>query len=177
MARGFIQDAFALKLLILYILDRLVEPVELSTLTDLVLIDEGVNYFQFSQALTELQETDHVVRDGDRYAITEKGRTNSAVCENELPHSIRAKCDKNVGKANARLRRSSQISADIIPRPDGALTVRLSLQDEAGSVLDMDVLALSKKHADRLARNFQGHAEQIYNAVLSALLADYEKKE
>lgn len=177
MARGFIQDPLELKFLILYILDRLAEPVELSTLTDLVLCDEGVDYFQFSQALTELQETGHVQRKEELYAITEKGRTNSAVCENELPYSVRVKCDKNVGETNARLRRNRQVQASVTPRPDGGLTVHLSLHDDAGSVLDMDVLALSKKHADTLTSNFKEHAEQIYNAVLTALLADYEKKE
>jgi hypothetical protein len=177
MARGFIQEPLELKLLILYILDRLSEPVDLSTLTDLVLCDEGVDYFQFSQALTELQNTEHVLMKDHLYRITDKGHTNSVVCENELPYSVRAKCDQNVARTNARLCRNRQVQASVTPREDGSLTVHLSLHDEAGSVLDMDVLALSKKNAVTLKNNFQAHAEQIYNAVLTALLADYDKKE
>ncbi len=176
MPRGFIQDPLALKLLILYIMDRLTEPADLSTLTELALCDEGVDYFQFSQALTELRETEHIHMEDELYTITDKGRTNSSVCENELPYSVKAKCDKNVAVANLRLRRSRQVRTEVLSRPDGGLTARLSLHDDSGSVLDMDVMALSKKNASILTRNFEKHAEQIYNAVLAALLADYEKK-
>ena len=61
MPRGFVQDPLEIKLLILYILARAEEPLDLPTLTDLTLCDEGVDYFQFIQALNDLCRTEHVV--------------------------------------------------------------------------------------------------------------------
>lgn len=177
MPRGFIQSKLDLKLLILYILARLVEPVELSALTDLVLCDEGVDYFAFSEALAELVDSGHVSLEDACYAITEKGRESSEVCESDLPFSVRSRCDQNTGALNAILRRNSQVKAQVQPRAGGGLSVCLSLEDDAGLVLALEMLALSESQANRLSANFKEHAEQIYNAVLTALLADYDARE
>jgi len=173
MPRGFIQDPLEIKLLILYILARVAEPVDLPTLTDLTLCDEGVDYFQFSQALADLCRTGHVELEDDRYAITPKGRMNGEACESSIPYSVRVKCDRSTGELNAVLRRNSQVRAAAVPRPGGGHTVTLSLSDDSGSVLKLDMLAYSQEQVERLTRNFKEHAEQIYNAILSDLLADY----
>lgn len=176
MAKGFIQDPLEVKLLILYILARVAEPVDLPTLTDLTLCDEGVDYFQFSEALAGLCDTGHVTQQGERYAITEKGRTNGAAVEGSIPFSVRSRCDRSIAARNAVLRRSSQVQAGVTPRPGGGHTVALSLSDDSGSVLRLELLAGSPEQAERLAANFKAHAEQIYNAVLTDLLADYSRK-
>lgn len=176
MARGFIQDPLEVKLLILYILARVVEPIDLPTLTDLTLCDEGVDYFQFSQALADLRETGHVELKEEKYSITEKGRTNGAACESGIPYSVRVKCDRSTGELNAVLRRNSQVKASATPRLGGGHTVTLSLSDDSGSILKLDMLAYSPEQVERLTANFRKHAEQIYNAVLSDLLADYDEE-
>ena len=177
MPRGFIQDPLEIKLLILYILARVEEPIDLPTLTDLALCDEGVDYFQFSQALADLRETGHVELVEGHYSITPKGRANGAACESGVPYSVRVKCDRSAAELNAILRRNSQIRATAIPRAGGGNTVTLSLSDDSGVVLKLDMLAYSQDQVDRLTTNFKAHAEQIYNAVLSDLLADYDKED
>ena len=46
--RGFIQDKLEIKFLILYIADRLIEPVPYDVILDLAMCDSGVGYFDFS---------------------------------------------------------------------------------------------------------------------------------
>ena len=109
MARvGFIHDKLDIKFLVLYIMSRVVAPIDMPTLADLTMCDEGVDYFAFAEAVHELVDTEHLVLEEDRYAITDKGRKNGAICESSLPYSIRVKCDKNVAKLNSRLRRDAQ---------------------------------------------------------------------
>ena len=75
MARfGFIHSKLDTKLLILYILTRVAGPIDFATLTDLVMCDDGVDYFEFAEALSELLESGHLVREGDYYPPTDKGR-------------------------------------------------------------------------------------------------------
>ena len=176
MPRVFIQDKLQLKLMILYILSHLIEPVDLAVLTDLALCDEGVDYFQFSEALAELVETKHVSLEDDKYAITHKGRKNGEICESAVPYSVRMRCDRNTGAANAILRRNSQVKAEVLPRKGEEYTVRLSLSDDTGPVISMDLLSYTKEQSERLAANFKQHAEEIFNAILTALLNDYDKK-
>ena len=76
MARyGFIHDKLDIKFLILYLMARVVAPIDFPTLTDLTMCDGGVDYFEFAEAVNELVETGHLVLEGGRYAITDGGFT------------------------------------------------------------------------------------------------------
>ncbi|WP_295628741.1 DUF4364 family protein [uncultured Intestinimonas sp.] len=178
MARvGFIHDKLDIKFLVLYIMSRVVAPIDLPTLADLTMCDEGVDYFAFATAVHELVSTEHLLLEDDRYSITDKGRKNGAICESSLPYSIRVKCDKNVAKLNGRLRRDAQVRSDMTPREDGTFTLTLSLDDEHGNLLTISLLTASEQQCDRLSEQFKAHPEQIYNGVLDVLLTDYDGKE
>lgn len=174
MARGFVRTPFEVKLLVLYILAQVCQPIDLATLTDLVLCDEGVDYFQFSEGLADLTRTGHVRQEHDLISITPKGRANGATCESELAYSVRLLCDKNVAELNIRLRRENMVRAELTPRPGTeGYTVKLILDDDGGNMMSLEMLAPDRAQAELLRRNFKEHAEKVYNAVLSALLADY----
>lgn len=174
---GFIHDKLEIKFLILYIMSRVVAPIDMPTLADLTLCDEGVDYFGFAEAAANLVDTGHLLLEDDRYSITEKGLKNGAICESSLPYSVRVKCDKNVAKLNNRLRRDAQVRSECLPRPDGTFTLRLSLDDEHGNLLTLELLSASEHQSDRVAEQFRAHPEQIYNGILDVLFADYEGKE
>ena len=163
---GFIHDKLDIKFLILYIMARVAAPIALPTLTDLTLCDEGVDYFDFAEAVAELVDTDHLTHADDRYAITEKGKRNGGICESSLPYSVRVKCDKNVARLNGPLRRD-----------DGTYPLRLALDDEHGNLLTLELLAATEQQANRLADQFKTHPEQVYNGVLDVLLTDFDEKE
>ena len=58
MARvGFIHDKLDIKFLILYIMSRVAAPIDMPTLADLTMCDEGVDYFDFAEAAAELVST------------------------------------------------------------------------------------------------------------------------
>ena len=128
MARmGFIQDEMDLKLLVLYIMARIAAPITFLQLLELALCDAGVDYFSLTQAVEHLVETEHLSREGERYAITEKGRRNSEICESSLPYSVRRRCDDNLVRVNETLMREQQVQGEVLPNPDGTCTVRLRL--------------------------------------------------
>lgn len=178
MARvGFIHDKLEIKFLVLYIMSRVAAPIDLPTLADLALCDEGVDYFDFATAVSELVETEHLILEHTLYTITDKGRKNGGICEDSLPYSVRIKCERGVSRLNSRLRRDAQVRADWARRSDGAYTLRMTLDDEHGNLLTLELMAASEPQAERLAEQFKAHPEQIYNGVLDTLLADYEGKE
>lgn len=173
---GFIHDKLEIKFLILYILTRAVEPLDFPTLTDLTLCDEGVDYFQYVEALAELVKTDHLKQtEGDRYTITEKGIKNGAICESSLPYSVRMHADHELSLLNARLRRNAQVKSTRIPRSDSGFTVRLSLDDDFENIMTLDLLAPNEAQAQRLEDNFRRHPEKIYNAIMKAVLDNYQE--
>ncbi len=169
------MDQVQLKLLILYVLNHLIQPVTLPQLTEQVLQEDGMDYFSFAESLVDLTESGHILLD-DRecYAITSKGRQLIGLCIDSVPYIMRQKCDRSTGILNARLRRNGQIQTNILPRNRKEYTVQMSLSDDAGPVISMELLSYSREQSEQLARNFEDHAEEIFNAILSAVLANYE---
>lgn len=173
--RGYIQDDLDVKVLILYLMSRVAAPIELPVLTDLALCDEGMDYFRMTQAVTELEQTEHLTLEDGRYGITDKGRKNGEVCEDSLPYSVRRRCDRALARVNAELRRDAQVRAEVLPREGGGFTVRLLLDDEGGNLLTLELFSGSEEQGKYLAQQFKSHPENIYNGILNALLATYEQ--
>lgn len=178
MARyGFIHDKLDLKMLELYLLARAAGPVGPDTLADLVMRHEGVDYFEFTEATAELVESGHLTLGEEGYTITEKGLTNSAACESSLPYSVRRRCAQDLAPVNAALRRNAQVRGEKRTGPDGSVTARMTLDDDGGNLLTIEILCPSESQADRLIEGFRSHPEQVYNDVLEALSAEREGEE
>ena len=170
MARyGFIHDKLDIKFLVLYLTARLAGPVDFAALTELTMCDAGVDYFEFAEAVSELVETGHLALEDGRYTITEKGRRDGAACESSLPYSVKRKCNGSLAEINGVLRRDAQIRAEAEARPDGGFTARLSLDDETGNLLSLELFCPSLEQAERLCEAFKARPERIYNDVLESL--------
>ena len=176
MARyGFIHDKLDIKLLILYIMDRVAAPIDFATLTDLALCDSGVDYFQFAEASAELLESGHLTQDREFYAVTGKGRRACAAGESSLSPVVRRRCDQRLAPLNQALKRKAQVRSELRPRSDGC-DVCLMMDDDQGSLFSLTLLAPSREDGQRIADQFLRHPDRIYNGILGVLLADPEKE-
>lgn len=172
---GFIHDKLDIKILILYLMARVAAPVDFATLTDLALCDEGVDYFLFAEAVSELVATGHLTLEEGRYGITEKGKRNGSVCEDSLPYSVRQKSDTNLSRLNAGLRRNAQVRAQVLPGAGGTFTLNLALDDDMGNLFTLELLTASREQGDTLAQRFLSHPEQTYHGILNVLLSSDEE--
>ena len=171
--QGFIHDKLELKFLILYIAARVIEPIPFDTMLDLTMCDDAVDYFDFTECLRDLVDTEHLTLSEDGlYAITEKGLRNSRICESSLAYSVRLRCDKNLEVWNRKLRRKSQVKATWEQRSNGTYTVRLSLDDDAGSLMDLKLMAVREDMAKLLAGRFRQAPEKLYGQIMNLLLED-----
>lgn len=150
---GFIQDKLEIKFLILYVAARLIEPVPFEAMQELTMCDDGIDFFDFSECLSNLVESQHLtLSDDGLYAITEKGLHNGAICESSLPYSVRLRADKNITIYNQKLKRRAQIQSDIAPRRNGTYTVTLAFNDdESQPILKMELMVPKEVMAKDLA--------------------------
>lgn len=173
---GFIHDKLDIKLLVLYIMDRAAGPIDFATLTDLAMCDSGVDYFQFAEAAAELTGSGHLEQQGELYAVTERGRRVCAAGESSLSPVVRQRCDRRLGPLNQALKRRAQVRAQVEEQPQG-FDVRLSMDDDQGSLFSMTLLAPTKEDAQRIAGGFQAHPDRVYNALLGVLLTGGEGRQ
>ena len=167
---GFISDKLEVKLLILYIASRVVGPVPFEVMQDLSMCDSGVDYFGFSECLADLVRTGHLVQDEEGlYAITDKGRRNSAICESSLPYSVRMQVERNLVGYNEQLKRKALVGAQMEQRDKGGYTVTLSLRDELDELMSLSLLVTREDMALELQRRFRANAEENYSKILDCL--------
>ena len=170
MARmGFIQDKLEIKFLLLYIASRLIEPVPFEAMQELAMIDDGVDFFDFSECMNDLVTSGHLTLSEDGlYAITEKGLRNGQICESSLPYSVRLAADKNITVFNQKLRRRAQIRSEITPRPNGTYTVSLAFCDEQDSpLLKMELMVPKEVMAS--PRSAAAHSRRGYTSSATRL--------
>ena len=170
---GFIHGKLDVKLLVLYILDRAAAPIDFATLTDLSLCDEGVDYFQYAEAVSELTDSGHLDQQGEFYSITDKGRRVCAGGESSLSPVVRQRCDRRLAPLNQALKRKAQVRAQVEEVPQG-FHVRLSMDDDQGALFSLTLLAPTREDAQRIAGGFQDHPDRVYNGLLGVLLAGGE---
>jgi len=166
---GYIQDDLDLKLLVLYIMDRVAGPLTFLQMFELALCDAGVDYFSLTQAVDHMVATGQLFKDGDRYEITEKGRRNSQICEGSLPHSVRLHCDETLVKVNEILRREAQIHAEAVSNQDGTATLHLRLEDGADTLLSLELLAPNPKQAEQWSETFRQSPSALYLEITRLL--------
>lgn len=166
---GFIQDDLDLKLLILYIMDRAAGPITFLQLFELALCDAGVDYFSLNQAVNHMVATGQLTFEEDRYAITDKGRRNSRICESSLPPSVRWHCDQNLVQVNDALRREAQVRAQILDKEDGTATLCLTLEDGSSPLFHLALLSSSREQAERWGQVFQADPSALYLSIIKLL--------
>ena len=168
---GFIQNEMDLKVLILYILRHIKMPVPKEDLIEVTLLcDEGIGYFEFTECLADLVSTEHVSEEDGAYTVTGKGRANGEAAESSLPYSVRIRADKASATLSLVLARDSMITASHEMRQRGGFTVKLSLSDGMGSVINMELLCGDDKDAKKMEENFRKNAESIYGEIVWLLL-------
>lgn len=167
---GFIRGKLDTKLLILYILDRLPAPVDGNTLMELTFCDNGVNYFEYIEALDELVTTDHVTRTDNTYRITGKGERNSREMETRIPYTVRLRAGKNASQIARVLSRNAMIRTGHSAREDGSFVVSLAMADGLGDIMKLELLSGTEDQAKTMEAKFRKNAESLYARIAALLL-------
>ena len=170
--RGYIHNMMDVKVLVLYIMSRVLYPVDLQKIYELAYQDDCLSYFDLAQAVPQMVESGHLEEvEGKRYVITEKGREACAVTEDAVAYPVMQRAQAAVDRYNRAVRRSSFVKTSVRQCEGGDYSVSLSLNDEVSDLLKMELMAPTQKHAYRLAAAFSENAETIYRLIMDQLLS------
>ena len=168
---GFIHDMMDVKILILFVTARSGYPLTSQEVYELCYQDDCVSYFDICTALPEMVKSGHLKElDGERYEITEKGRETGTLTEDSIAFTVKQRAENAVAKFNRQMRRSSFVRTQVLPRETGDFSVMMSLDDEMGNLMTLELAAPDQRQAVRLSRLFEKKAEIIYNLTMAELL-------
>ena len=175
---GFIHDMLDVKVLVLFVMSRVSYPVNMQQIYELCYQDDCLSYFDVCTAVPEMVKSGHLkTAEDETYVITEKGKADGSLTEDSIAFTVKQRAENAVDRFNRQIRRSSFVRTQIIPRESGDCSVIMSLDDEIGNLMTLELVAPDKRQAVRLGKLFERKAENVYNLTMAELLDDEDELE
>lgn len=173
---GFIHDMLDVKLLILYVMDRVMYPVDTQKIYELCYQDDCLSYFDLIQAIPQMVASGHLLQqEPDKYVITDKGKEAASVTEDSVAYPVRQRAGMAVERFNRQILRNNFVRTEILPRPGGDFSVIMGLDDEFGNLMTLELAAPTRMQARTLERAFEKKAELLFQNLMSTLLDESEE--
>ena len=175
---GFIHDMLDVKVLILFVMARVNYPLTSGEVYELCYQDDCLSYFDVCTAIPELVKSGHLEEiEEQKYSITQKGRADGGLTEDSIAFTVKQRAENAVAKFNRQIRRSSFVKTQVLPRDGGDFSVIMSLDDEMGNLMTLELVAPDQRQAVRLGKLFEKKAEMVYNLTMAELLDDEDDLE
>jgi hypothetical protein len=175
---GFIHDMLDVKVLILFVTARSNYPLSPQEIYELCYQDDCLSYFDVCTAVPEMAKSGHLQENEEgKYEITPKGREAGQLVEDSIAFTVKQKAENAVQRYNRQLRRSSLVNTQVVTRESGECSVVMSLRDEVGPLMTLELQAPDSRNAVRLARLFENKAENVYSLIMMELLDEESEDE
>jgi hypothetical protein len=174
---GFIHDMLDVKVLILFVTARSSYALTSQEIYELCYQDDCVSYFDVCTAIPEMVKSGHLQETEDgKVEITAKGREAGQLTEDSIAFTVKQKAETAVQRYNRQLRRSSLVKTQVVTRENGECSAVMTLNDEVGPLMTLELHTPDSRNATRLARLFENKAENVYSLIMMELL-DEESEE
>ena len=179
-----LKDKNDIKIFILYLLKNLNYPLDFNTISDIVVQDEFVNYFDFAECFAELLDCGNIEQlppnpdaDGDKkdkelYRITPNGITIAEQLQSSMLNMIKEKSLKSAMRMLSFKSRGSDVSCSYTEREDGRYDLRCVVSENGNKILDLGLIIESKYQLDKMVYNFNERPEVVYRGIISLLTGD-----
>ena len=175
---GFIHDMMDVKVLILFVTARSSYPMTIQEIYEVCYQDDCLSYFDVCTAVPEMVKSGHLKElENEQYEITEKGKADGALTEDSIAFTVKQRAENAVSRFNRQIRRSSYVKTQVMPRENGDFSVIMTLDDEMGNLMTLELMAPNQRQAVRLGKLFEKKAEAVYNLTMAELLDDEDEIE
>lgn len=160
------------KVIILYILNKLPNPISNEGLYKLVLSINDMNYFYFQQFLLDLTNNKYIedFNNGIHtiYKITNTGKNVLELTEDILPGILKLQIDTELTTAKTE----SAVIAEFTPRSENNYVVTCKIIENNECCFELKATAPSREQAKKIVSNWENNSNEIYGKILSLLTQD-----
>ena len=166
---GGLTDDTQIRMLLCYLV-KVAGPVKHETLQGALLQEQLVNYFEFADALAEVEKQKLVTVDSEgRYTITRKGATVADTLAYDLPRSVRERAVAAVLRCQTWARKEAKYSASITEKPDGHCSVRCTVKGLDEALFCLDLGTPDRLSAELVKKQFILKGNEIYQLLVNKL--------
>ncbi len=175
---GSLSNLYDIKILICCILKEVERPLTRDQINELFQMQRTVNYFNYSQAVSELLKTGHLEEQPNskgvtHLCITPIGIEAAETLSSSLPPATLEKSIRGMKKL-LQEKQENQGKVLSIKEVDDGFLVRLALQDEGSDLLQVQLFAPDREQAERLEKELRQKTTELYRGILAVLFNDHK---
>ena len=167
-----------IKVFLLFILEYMRQPVERTTLIDIVYDSADEMIFNYDECLQSLVDSGHIypetMLDETYYIITDSGKLVANELFDSLPQDFREKSLKIAIKHLSLLKRGATPHTKIQETEGTRYKVTLSLSDAEGDIFTSSFTVSSRSEAEKIREHFESSPESVYRGVFFSATGRYE---
>lgn len=165
---GGLTDDTQIRILLCYLV-KTAGPLTRDTLQGALLQEQLVNYFEFADALADVEKQQLVtLNEEDQYTITGKGSTVADTLALDLPRTVRESAIRAVMQIQS-WRHKAAMNRARVEEEDGEYTVWCAIGDLGSDVFRLQLAMPDKLTAETIKNNFTAHGSEIYSKVMDML--------
>lgn len=162
------------KLLMLYILKSIKDPISNVQFTEIILENNFMNYFIFQQYLSELESSKfveyHENNDKKLLSLTEKGDNVLSLFKDRLSPSKISIINEYVKEKWESIKRELTIQSDYTLANNDGFIVDLKAVENDGLLMELKLAVPSKEQATSICSKWKENPSEIYNHIINLLI-------
>ncbi len=159
-----------LKVFLLFLLDNIRYPIDLSTVTTIVAENTNDISLDYVQCLSELADSGHLLFDeveGEKYyMISDKGRVVASELYDSLDRGFLERSLRSAIKHISLSKSGASIKSYIEKTESGRYRVTMEAYDSYGDLMKTSLTVNSMKEAEEIKHNFDSKPDGVYRGVL-----------
>lgn len=176
---GGLTNDFEVKILLCYLLLKIDQPISFELLNEILQETGFVNYFEFAEAISDLQKTGHLSplqgeQGQELFQLTQLGKDMAQAFHHTLPLTVR---EKTVEAARRRIRIQKQldeIQVGYVPA-DGGYRLTLTMADSGVELLGFRFFVPTEDQCVEILDRIQEDPLLLYKTLISLLLGNYQE--
>lgn len=164
------------KLLMLYVLKSIKNPISNTQLTEIILENNFINYFTFQEYLSELENSKFVeyqeTNDKKLLLLTTQGETVLSLFKDRLSQSKLSIIDNYIKEKIETIKKELTIHADYTLGDNDGFIVDLKAVENSSLLMELKLGVPSKKQATSICSRWKENPSDIYNKVINILISE-----
>ncbi|WP_294152950.1 DUF4364 family protein [uncultured Clostridium sp.] len=162
------------KLLMLYVLKSIHEPISNTQLTEIILENNFINYFTFQQYLSELEDAKfveyHKTNDKNLLVLTKQGDTVLSLFKSRLSPAKIGIIDQYIKEKIESIKKELTIHADYTLGDNDSFIVDLKAVENQSLLMELKLSVPSKNQAISICNKWKNNPSDIYNSIINTFI-------
>jgi len=169
---GIGKDIALNKLILLFILKEINMPLTSEQITDIVLRNNLINYFDLQQCLHELEESKMINKISGKkmYEITDMGLKTIDLFASRIDDDKQEIIKNYILTNKEKIKLETQVKSEIIKKSKTEYIVNLKVIEKDIELINLSLNVVSAEQAKLICSNWENKYHQVYDQIMNLLI-------